>query len=307
MRRIIEFFAKNHLISNLFVLSVLVAGIISWFDMRKEEYPDFAFDIVSISAAFPGAAPSEVEKAITLPLEQELSDLENIQRIESTSKRGSSTIRIELARGIGNVEMAVSEIRNRVLAVQLPNEVEDLPKVRHRKTSQKAIIDVAFFFKDKSLIDNADRFELQKQMRIFETRLLRRPEISQSDRDAYLKEEIHIVPRINDLFRFRMTIQEMRNSIISQHTNIPLGVMQTFSREQVRLDGRLESVSVLNDIPLRSSLLGDTIRLRDVAEAKNDFEDTTTLVRVNGHEAVIFNVVKSSNVGILKAVDIVRA
>lgn len=306
MRRLIQYFIENHLVSNLLFALVVAAGIYSWYDIRKEEYPDFTFDVVSVNTAYPGASPQEVEQAITLPLEHELSDLAYLKRIESTSRRGSSSIRIELERGSKNIDLAVTEIQNRVISVNLPAEVENPPRVRYRQTSQKAVIDVALYYSDRPLLELEDRRALQRQMRRFENRLLRRNEISLIDRDAYLTEEIHIRPRLDDLYRYRITLRELYDAVISHHTDRPLGILETSEREQVRLEGRLEEPGRFLPVPLRSSFVGSSIRLRDVADPTYAFEDTTALVRVNGYEAVVFNVVKSSQAGILDSVDAVK-
>lgn len=305
MTKIIEYFVRNHLISNLVMVLVIAGGIYAWFDIRKEELPDFNFDTVYIKTAYPGASPREVEQAITLPIEHELADLEGIGRIESKSRRGSSDIILELDRNI-NSELAVIEIRNRILGVDLPVEVEELPRVRQFKTSQKAVIDVALYFKDKPMLSIDERRNLQKHMRDIENLLLRRNEINTIERDAYLEEEIHIKPRIKDLFGYQLTLKELREGILSHHTDLPLGLMQTPAQEQVRLEGRLENPIDFNSVPLRSSFIGHSIKIADVADTVWAFEDSNTLVRINGHEGVVFNVVKSSQTGILEAVDIVR-
>lgn len=307
MTKIIEYFIRNHVVSNLVFGLVVAAGIYSWYDIRKEEYPDFTFDVISVSTSYPGASPREVEQAITLPLEHELADLEYLKRMESSSKRGSSRIRMELERGVKSVDLAVAEIQNRILAVDLPNEVENPPSVRYRKTSQKAVIDVALYFPDKPLLNLEDRRKLQRTMRMFENQLLRRNEVSLLERDAYLEEEIHVKPRREDLYRFRIHVKELQEAVLSHHTDLPLGIMETPAREQVRLEGRLEEPELFQPVPLRSSFTGSMIRLEDVADTVHAFQDTTTLVRINGYEAVVFNVVKSTSTGILEAVDVVKA
>ncbi|MCB1173835.1 MAG: efflux RND transporter permease subunit [Leptospiraceae bacterium] len=306
MTRILHLFATRHLLSNLIVALVTAGGLFAWHDIRKEELPDFTFDMVSISTALPGAAPAEVEQSITLPMEHELADLEYIRRIMSSSKRGSSIITLELQRGLASPEVVVSEIRNRLQSVRLPTEVEDPPVVRHRKTSQKAVIDVALYFNDQPLLDLQQRRELQQVMRQLENRLLQHSEISQIERDAWLAEEIQIRPRMGDLLRYQLNLRELREGILEHHTTLPLGVMESRQHEQVRLDGRLETPAAFADIPLRSAFTGEAVHLSDVASAHWAFADSHTLVRINGHEGVIFNVVKSSQTGILDAVDLVK-
>lgn len=307
MARIIEFFLRHHFITNFGLIFVLAAGLFSWFDMRKEEYPDFAWDTVSITTAYPGAAPEQIEQAITLPLEQELASLEYVRRMESTSRRGSSRVNLELRRDVASAELAVAEIQNRVLAVDLPADLEDPPRVRHRKTSQKAIVDVALYFEGKKFLNVEERRELQHQARLLKNRLLRREEISLLELSSYFREEIHVIPRLEDLYAYQLDLNNLRQTLRSAHTNQPLGNMETPHREQVRLDGRLEDVESFARVPLQSSFSGNVVMLKDVADVRYGFEDSYSMVMTNGYESTVMDVVKSSSAGILEALEVVYA
>lgn len=306
MHRLIAFFVERHFLGNLVLCGIVAAGVYSAYDIRKEELPDFSFDTVSITTVYPGASPEEVEQAITQPMEHELVGLEHIRRIQSASKRGSSIISLELRRGTKNTELAVTEIQNRIMRVVLPVEVENPPQVFHRKTSQKAVIDVLFYYDGVSFLNDEQRRKLQHNVRSFENRLLRRNEISSIDRKSYFAEEVHVTPRPSALFANRIGLNDVRRALVDGHADRPLGVMETPFREQVRLDGRLEKPEHFPKVPLRASFLGPTIQLSDVADVRFGFEDARGFIRVNGYEGVELNIVKSSTTGILSAVDIVH-
>ncbi|MET0010632.1 MAG: efflux RND transporter permease subunit, partial [Candidatus Thiodiazotropha sp. 6PLUC4] len=96
---VIDFSIRNPLLVNLFLVIILMSGLISWYAMPQEMFPVVEQDKVSIKTFFEGASPEEVERQITLPIEQELDGLADIDVISSTSNEGGSNILIDLKSG----------------------------------------------------------------------------------------------------------------------------------------------------------------------------------------------------------------
>lgn len=62
MNRMIAWFAENRVAANLMMVLIIVAGVLSIPETRKELIPNISLDMVSITVAYPGASPSEIEK-----------------------------------------------------------------------------------------------------------------------------------------------------------------------------------------------------------------------------------------------------
>ena len=69
---LIRFSINNPLLTNLMLGIVIVLGVLSWRSMPEEMFPTIELDAVSIRVEFEGASPEEVERQVTLPIEQEL-------------------------------------------------------------------------------------------------------------------------------------------------------------------------------------------------------------------------------------------
>ena len=76
--RFIEFFVNRHLLTNMIFISVILGGLISWQEIKKEERPDITYDMVRISAIYPGATAEEVEHFVTRELEEELKAVDGV-------------------------------------------------------------------------------------------------------------------------------------------------------------------------------------------------------------------------------------
>ena len=76
LENFIAYFVRRHLLTNLLFIMILVAGFMSWPNIKKEELPDVTFDIIRISASYPGATAEEVEHFVTREIEEKLEGLD---------------------------------------------------------------------------------------------------------------------------------------------------------------------------------------------------------------------------------------
>ncbi|MBI2439459.1 MAG: efflux RND transporter permease subunit [Candidatus Moranbacteria bacterium] len=83
----------------LVVLTLTVSGLAAFFTLPKELNPDIKIPIVFVSTTFPGASPEDVEKLLTIPLEDAVSGLSNVQKVSSTSQESVSFLNIEFSSG----------------------------------------------------------------------------------------------------------------------------------------------------------------------------------------------------------------
>ena len=81
MRRLVEFSVRNRVLVNLLTLFVLGTGLITYFRMHRELFPEFSRKAVQIVTTFQGASPEEVEKLITAPIEEEVADLDDLDEL----------------------------------------------------------------------------------------------------------------------------------------------------------------------------------------------------------------------------------
>ena len=86
----IDFSIRNPLLVNLSLMLVTLVGLLSWAAMPQEMFPTVQEDKVQIVTLYEGAAPEEVERQVTLPLEEELDGLADVDVMTSTSSEGSS-------------------------------------------------------------------------------------------------------------------------------------------------------------------------------------------------------------------------
>ena len=305
--RIISFFLKRHLLTNLFFILVFVAGIFSWIQIPKEELPDITFDHVHITVNYPGASAEEVEYYVTRPIEEELRGIDGIYRVTSSTGIGTSRVTAEIEKGNTDRDEVITEIRNTVLDVDLPDDIIDDPHVRVFKTSRMAIIDIGLFLKGKNILDVESRDTLQSYALALENKLLSLPEISSVDRSGYLDNEIHIKVYPERLVEYRIPFNTVINEIKKNNVRQPAGSIENIKEPKVTLSAELNSIEDLNNLAVQGGFEGQVIRLKEIADVVKGYEKTKTVIKINGHEGVFLRAVKSSRVGIIDAVEAVKS
>ncbi|NNK94317.1 MAG: efflux RND transporter permease subunit, partial [Desulfobacterales bacterium] len=89
-RSIIGSFVHNSTAANLLMAFFLICGAISINSITQEVFPYYDLDIITISVPYPGASPEEIEKGIVIAIEERISSLDFIERIESNSREGNA-------------------------------------------------------------------------------------------------------------------------------------------------------------------------------------------------------------------------
>ncbi|OUR94118.1 hypothetical protein A9Q84_17565 [Halobacteriovorax marinus] len=301
MKNIILYAAQKHLLTNMIFVGTIIFAIFTWMNVGKEEMPEFASNWIRVTAVYPGAPAEDVELFVTKPLEDELKGVVGIEEVSTTSSVGVSSIRIILDDDYPNKEEVTQEIKDAILRTDLPSEVRNLPKMRQFKSAAKAILDIGIYVKGKPYLDGESRKKLQQYVQSFESQLLALKEISIVDRSYYRKPELQILVNPNENLKNEISLSEIRNQIKSNNIRVPIGSMRDRGESKVTAINELEDVKSLNSLILRGNYEGQGILLGDIATVKDGFEKSSSIFKVNGHEAVLLNIKKSVSTDILSA------
>jgi len=302
----VEFFVNRHLLTNMLFVAVIIGGLFSWQEIKKEERPDITYDMVQVSAAYPGATAEEVEYFVTRELEQELKAVEGIHRIFSSVGSGTTTVSLELEKGLDNKNEVITEIRNVALGTKLPPEVRDKPSVRVFKTSNRGIIDIALINTQAHLLNTEQRQEVQRLATSLELQLTNQAQVNSVNRSGYLQEELQINVDPQKLVRYQIPLSQVIQEVTNNNIRLPAGHVEIKDEPSVTINAQLDTIDKLNNLYIQAGFKGKAIDLKSIAEVRTDFRREKQIIKVNGHEAVLFKVVKNSSAGILEALDSIQ-
>ncbi|MGA0242582.1 MAG: efflux RND transporter permease subunit, partial [Candidatus Marinamargulisbacteria bacterium] len=307
MTALIRYMIHRQFLVNLITILVFVGGILAWNMTNKEELPDVTFNVVRVATTYPGASAEDVEFYVTQPLEEALQGLDGIRRITSTSGPGSSRLSVELERSVDNIDAMVTAIQRQVSDVMFPDDVINLPRINVFETTKKAIIDIGMYHSGTALLSISDRIELQRYAKGLKTRLLATPEIVDVREQGYLNEEMTVQVDPQQLIRFDTPLNAIAKEIQQHHIRAPSGTLMSGTAEQVTVLSELNTSSKMAKLAIQGGFDSPAVKLSDLATITDGFEDQRTIFKVNGREAILFNVVKSPQYGILTSLNVVKS
>ena len=301
MKKLIAYFTHRHLLTNMLFFGLMLMSFFAWNNIGKEELPEFESNWIRVSTFYPGAPAEDVELFVTKPLEEELKGVVGIEEIQSTSSVGTSSLRITIDDDYPDKDEVTQEIKDAILRANLPSEVRDLPKIRQFKSAAKAILDIGIYHKEHRTLDAKARAELQQYVLSFETQLMALKEVSSIDRSHYLKPELQVIAKPDAVLKNQISLSEIKTQIQNNNIRVPIGALNDRGESKVTAINELEDVESLKKLFIRGNYEGIGVKLSDLATIRNNFQKSTSIFKVNGHEGIFLNVRKNISTDILTA------
>jgi multidrug efflux pump subunit AcrB len=288
---IIGLFAHHKVAANLLMIIMLLAGAFALDRLNVQFFPTFELEILQVRVVWSGASAEDVEDGITLPLEQRLRSVDNLDKMTSTSSQGIAAITLELKEGtdpllaLDQVRRFVDEFRN------FPQDAEK-PEVslltRYEQVARLLITGLD------------DPAEMRKLARRFETELLDRG-LDKVDIKGLPDEEIGIQVATEQLEQLELGLGDIGDRIGAFSRDLPAGAIGRGegARELRSLDKRRDALA-FRDLPVKT---GEELRvnLGDIAEIERAPSDNTVRVSVAGTPAVEMIVQRAESGDTLKA------
>ncbi|MDP7496529.1 MAG: efflux RND transporter permease subunit, partial [Roseibacillus sp.] len=151
MKGVIRWFSRNHVAANFLMLAVLLAGFYTWFQLKKEIFPEISIDAVSVGVPYPNASPEDVEEGVIIPVEEAIADLDGIREINSVAAEGMGMVTVRIENGY-DVRDVMDDIKTKVDAIDNFAQEAERPALEElRITSQVVSIAVSGDADERSL------------------------------------------------------------------------------------------------------------------------------------------------------------
>jgi hydrophobic/amphiphilic exporter-1 (mainly G- bacteria), HAE1 family len=290
----------------MFMLSaiVMLIGGISLARLPVDLMPDVSFPSITVRVTYPGVGPLEMEELVTRPIEQALSAVAGLERIESTSQEGSSRVTLNLVWGT-DLNEAADDVRNRLDRVRgrLPEEA-DAPIMFKFDASAAPIMGVGV----ESTEGNLDRVRLREiAEHDLSQRLERVPGVAAVTVEGGLRRQIHVELSKEKIRALNLPVSRVVNLLRTENQNIPLGEIDEGDRTfLVRSQGQFENLEEIRGLVVMTSQ-GVPVYMRDIAEVKDSTEDFRSFTRINGKPGVRLRVTKQSGTNTVEIASAVHA
>ena len=300
--KISEFSVKNSLLINLISLFILIAGFYTLFvyKIRREAFPEVSYDIVVVTAAYPGAPSQEIERLVTIPIEKELKGVDGIEEMQSTSIENMSNILMKISQDIKDKDKVVDNIQKAVDRVRdLPQGVTDDPVVTEITSGEIPIIQVA-------LSGELSEVKLQECAENLGDILEDIPGVSSISRKGYRDTEVWVEVDPDKMRDAYVSLEEIMLALKKRNMSIPGGKVLGREEFSIRTTGEFYTQEEIENVVIRANESGNWLRVKDVATVRFSFEDEDIINKSYGMRAINLTVIKRATGDAIKIVEEVK-
>lgn len=295
MKSLARWSVQTPVAANVLMALVVIGGLMSLMGMRREFFPEFELDFVTVSVPYPGASPSEVEEAICIRVEEEVEGIEGVKEITSNAFEGLGVVAIELDTSADPQE-AYDDVRNAVDRIDtFPDDAEEA--VIEKLSIQRSAIYVLVY-------GDADERVLRRLAENLRDKITATDEVSIANIAGARDYEISVEISEKDLRRYGLSFDAVAGAVSRGSLDLPAGQIKTPGGDiLVRAKGQRYTGREFRDIPLLSRPDGTVVRLGDVATIYDGFEDADRYTRFAGKRAIAIDVRQTSTQDMIDVVD----
>ncbi len=300
MKSVFRFFVERALMVNLISVFLMAVGIYAIFDINREAFPNVNLDKIRIDIPYPGASPSEIERLVIIPVEQELKALDGIDSMNSIAFSGSGIINLDIDPDSGNRDQIAGDVQMAVDQAVLPDDLPDNPHVLEIDGSVFPVVQVA-------VSAPVSELELKRLGDQIEDDLLAIKGIARVQVQGDRKAEIRITVDPEKLSLHRVSIGEISALLKAWNVNSPGGQINTIvGQKMVRIVGQFQNVDDVAGLVIRSNDRGDHLKLADVATIEESLVIPTIYLDSGGDPALNMIILKKTDADIIDLVDKVK-
>jgi HAE1 family hydrophobic/amphiphilic exporter-1 len=304
MRSLARWAVDNTPAVNVIVACTLITGLVSFFWLRREVFPEFELEVVMVQVPYPGASPADAEKGVCQPVEEAVRALDNIKRVVSIAREGAGYVLVELDSNVRDVQKIVTEIRSRVDRISNFPELAEDPQVE-QITFREAAIRVAVIGPDSS--DPNAEIKLREVTEKVRDDLLELGQVTQANIQGAKAFQIDVEVSEDTLREHGLTLTSVAQILRRENIEMPGGQLRSDGQEiLLRGKNRREIGEELKQLPVVTQPGGAVLTVGDVATVQDAFDDSSAINEVNGQPALVINVDRTSDEDLLEITSAVQ-
>ena len=287
-----SFSVKNSVLVNILMVTILVLGYFSLARLPQEQFSEVPFFWVTIAVPYPGAGAEDIEKSVTVKIENEMRGLDRLKEINSVTSEGLSVVRVEFDDGISNEEFdrLFQETRTRFSNVALPDGTLTPVIDDFSAADFLPVIEVVISGEVEYGVLNRAALELKERLQGVR-------QVSSVTLVGSRERRISIDLRQEKLEAIGLSLDEVVRAVGSQNVSVPAGTVSTDSREfLVRTSGGVERAEDFEELIVRadSGLEEGLVRVADIAGVYDTYDPSGVQARFDGRQAIFLRVAKVS-------------
>jgi len=301
LNAILRFLVERSLVVNLVSIFLMALGTYAMLNINREAFPNVNLDKVQIDAVYPGSTPTEVERLVITPIEQELKSLDGIDKMTSIAFPGSGRIILEIEQNASNRDRIVSDVQLAVDRANLPTDLPEEPIVLEIDGQMIPILNIA-------ISSPRSEVELKRLGDTIEDDLLALEGVGRIQVQGDRRAEIRVVVDPVKLRQQRIPVGDLARLLSTWNVNAPGGELDTPEGQKgVRVVGQYQTPDDVKSLVIRANERGEGITVADVATVTESLEKAQAYYDVSGIPALNIIVMKKASADIIYLVDRIKA
>jgi multidrug efflux pump len=288
--------------TSLVMLALLLSGILAFRLLPVAALPQVDYPIIQVFTFNPGASPDVMARTITAPLERSLGQIPGLKQMSSTSSTGASiiTLQFSLEVDLGVAEQEVQSALNTANNL-LPFDLPTPPIYRKVNPADAPIMTLAVTSAGLPLPEVYDLVNSRMAQKLAQLPGVGMVTLAGGQRPA-----IRIKVNPNALANTQISLEQVRNAIVSANTNQPKGSFDGVQRStMLDANDQMRSTQEYRDL-LISWNEGSPLRLGDLATVENGAEDRFLAAWANSQPAVLINIQRQPGANVIDVADSVQ-
>ncbi len=284
---LIGWFASNHVASNLLAIFIVMAGLYAVLTLKKESFPPFNFDMITVAVPYPGAGPEEIEEGIVVKIEEAIKGIEGIREFRGVAREGNGEVIIEVRNGfeIGDI---TDEVKLAVDGVNtFPVEAER-PIISKREFRKGAL--------NVQLSGDLDEVAMKALAEDVREEIAALPAVSTVELWGSRPYEIAVEIPEHTLREYGLTFSQVASIIRQWSVDLPGGSIRTESGDiRLRAMGQAYRGDEFARIVLVTNPDGTRVRLGDIATITDGFAEVEFYSFFDGRPSIGISVSSTAN------------
>ncbi len=288
---------QNRTTVYIFTFIIFVAGLGIYSSLPKEQFPDIVVPQMVVQTVYAGTTPADIENTINKPIEKQLKSITGIKSVKSNALQDISVIIVEF-----NTDVSVPVAKQRVQDA-VDKASNDLPKDLTRDPAVAEVNFSEFPIMNINIAGDYPLDKLKKYAEDLQDEIEGMPEITRVDIVGALKREIQVNLDLYKMQSYGLTFYDIQSAVQGENVNISGGDLDVNGvRRSLRVVGEFKSVDQLANLMVGSST-GARVRLKDVADVRDGFEEKQDFARLDNKSVITLNVIKRSGANLINAAD----
>jgi HAE1 family hydrophobic/amphiphilic exporter-1 len=298
-----ELFIRRPVMTVLLNLAIVVAGVLAYRQIPVAALPSYNTPVISVFAGLPGASPETMATSVALPLEKQFATIPGLSIISSSNTLGSTSLTLEFDQN-RNVDAAAVDVQAALLRAQrsLPQDMTAPPSYRKVNPADAPVLILAMTSPSLSLAELTSYAE-----HLISPNLSTLDGVAQVSIYGIKRYAVRIRVLPDALAARNLTLDELSTSLRSSNANTPVGTLEGDKQTLTLMANKqLQNAAEFANL-IVSNKGGQVVRLRDVAQVEDSYEQVKTAANFNGESAIMLGIQRQTDANTVQVVDSIKA